>query len=55
MKTILTLIALVNLNTIDSHSIKYEPIVIETNTAIYQIEEDYSVSEQLKTIDLMNE
>lgn len=53
MKTILTLIALVNLNTIDSHSIKYEPIIIETTTSIYQIEEDYTVSEQLK-IDLTN-
>lgn len=53
MKTILTLIALVNLNTVDSHSIKYEPIIIETTTSIYQIEEDYSVSQQFK-IDLMN-
>ena len=53
MKTILTLIALVNLNTIDSHSIKYEPIIIETTTSIYQIEEDYTVSEQFK-IDLTN-
>ena len=53
MKTILTLIALVNLNTIDTHSIKYEPIIIETTTSIYQIEEDYTVSEQFK-IDLTN-
>lgn len=55
MKTILTLIALMNLNTVDTHSVRYEPFVIETNTAIYQIEEDYTVSEQLKTIDLTNE
>lgn len=52
MKTILTLIALMNLNTVDTHSIKYEPYVIETKTATYKIEEDYSVSEQFKTIDL---
>ena len=55
MKTILTLIALMNLNTVDTHSIRYEPIVIETSTATYQIEEDYTVSEQFKTIDLTNE
>ena len=55
MKTILTLIALMNLNTVDTHSIRYEPFVIETSTATYQIEEDYTVSEQFKTIDLTNE
>ena len=55
MKTILTLIALVNLNTMDTHSVRYEPFIVETTTAIYQIEEDYTVSEQLKTIDLTNE
>lgn len=54
MKTILTLIALMNLNTVDTHSIRYEPFVIETNEARYQIEEDYTVSEQFKT-DLTNE
>ena len=53
MKTILTLIALMNLNTVDTHSIRYKPIVIETSTATYQIEEDYTVSEQFK-IDLTN-
>ena len=55
MKTILTLIALINLNTVDTHSVRYEPIIVETATSIYQIEEDYTVSEQLKTIDLTNE
>lgn len=55
MKTLLIIIASINLNTVDTHSIRYEPIIIETTTSIYQIEEDYSVSEQLKTIDLMNE
>ena len=54
MKTILTLIALMNLNTVDTHSIRYEPIIVETSIATYQIEEDYTVSEQFK-IDLMNE
>ena len=53
MKTILTLIALMNLNTVDTHSIRYEPIIVETTTSIYQIEEDYTVSEQFKT-DLTN-
>lgn len=55
MKTILIIIAMVNLNTVDTHSIRYEPFIVETSEAIYQIEEDYTVSEQLKTIDLMNE
>ena len=53
MKTILTLIALMNLNTVDTHSIRYEPIIVETGTSTYQIEEDYTVSEQFKT-DLTN-
>lgn len=48
VKLILTIIATINLNTIDTHSIKYEPFVIETNNMIYQIEEDYSISETLK-------
>ena len=53
MKTLLIIIASINLNTIDTHSINYEPFIVETTTSIYQIEEDYTVSEQLK-IDLTN-
>lgn len=45
VKIILTIMAMVNLNTIDSHSINYEPFVIETSDTIYRIEEDYSVSQ----------
>lgn len=55
MKTILTIMAIINLNTVDTHSVKYEPIIIETSTVTYRIEEDYSVTEQFKTIDLTNE
>ena len=55
MKTILTLIALMNLNTVDTHSIRYEPFVIETDTVTYKIEEDYTVTEQFKEIELTNE
>ena len=48
MKLILTIIATINLNTIDTHKENYEPLIIETNSEIYQIEEDYSVSQTLK-------
>ena len=54
MKTLLIIIASINLNTIDTHSIRYEPIVIETSTVTYRIEEDYSISEQFKTVDVTN-
>ena len=55
MKLILTLLATINMVTIDTHSKDYEPFIIETDTKIYKIEEDYSITEQFKTIDLMNE
>ena len=48
VKIILTIIATINLNTVDTHKENYEPFVIETSDMIYQIEEDYSVSEILK-------
>ena len=48
IKIILTIIATINLNTVDTHKENYEPFVIETNESIYQIEEDYSVSQTLK-------
>ena len=37
--------------TIDTHSISYEHIVIETTWATYHIEEDYSISIEYKEAD----
>lgn len=48
IKLMLTIIATINLNTVDTHSINYEPFIIETSDTIYRIEEDYSISEHLK-------
>lgn len=48
IKLMLTIIATINLNTFDTHKENYDPIIIETNEFIYQIEEDYSVSEKIK-------
>lgn len=44
MKTLLLLVAAFNLNTIDTHSIEYNPNPIQYNGLTYQVEEDYSVS-----------
>lgn len=55
MKLILTLLATINMVTVDTHSKDYKSFIIETDTKIYKIEEDYSITEQFKTTDLMNE
>lgn len=44
MKAILTILALLNLNTLDTHSASYEPLTIDLYGHNYKIEEDYSVS-----------
>ena len=44
MKTLLTLIAVLNLSTADTHSINYEPKTIAFGGHEYILEEDYSVS-----------
>lgn len=44
MKTLLTLLAIANMNTVDTHSIQYEPTPISIGGHTYTIEEDYSVS-----------
>ena len=46
MKTLLTLLAIANMNTVDSHSTEYNTNPITYNGLVYQIEEDYSVSVQ---------
>ena len=46
MKTLLTLLAIANMGTVDIHSIDYNPNPITYNGLVYQIEEDYSVSVQ---------
>ena len=46
MKTILAILAIANLNTVDTHSINYTPNPITYDGLVYQIEEDYSISVQ---------
>ena len=44
MKTLLTLLAIANMTTVDTHTNNYEPATIEVGGHEYRIEEDYSVS-----------
>lgn len=44
MKTLLTIIAILNLNTVDTHGVNYQPNSIQYDGLTYKIEEDYSVS-----------
>lgn len=44
MGLILTIVTTVNMITLDTHSIRYEPTIIETDGIVYHIEEDYSIS-----------
>lgn len=46
MKTILAILAIANLNTVDTHAINYTPNPITYDGLVYQIEEDYSISVQ---------
>lgn len=48
MKTLLTLLAIANMNTIDTHATNYEPTQFRFDGLTYQIEEDYSVSMEYK-------
>ena len=51
MKTLLLALSTLNMLTLDTHAIYYEHIAIETNEAVYHIEEDYSVTVQYKEVD----
>lgn len=44
MKTLLVLIATLNMASVDSHTLEYNPNPIQYNGLTYQIEEDYSIS-----------
>lgn len=48
MKTLLTLILLSNLSTVDTHANNYEPTTITIGGHEYKIEEDYSLSYEFK-------
>lgn len=44
MKTLLAILAIVNVSTVDTHANNYEHTVIEVGGHHYRIEEDYSIS-----------
>lgn len=48
MKTLLSLLVLTNLSTVDTHATIYEPITIAIGGHEYKIEEDYSLSYEFK-------
>lgn len=48
MKTLLTLLAIANLSTVDTHANSYEPTTITIGGHEYKIEEDYSLSYEFK-------
>ena len=52
IELLLIVLTTLNIHTIDTHSIHYEHVVIETAVATYHIEEDYSISIEYK--DVMN-
>ena len=50
MKLLLITLTTLNMYTIDTHSIRYEHVVIETTGATYHIEEDYTISIEYKDV-----
>ena len=50
MELLLLALTMLNMLTIDTHTIYYEHITIETTEAIYHIEEDYSVTIEYKGV-----
>lgn len=44
MKLLLIALTTLNMHTIDTHSIYYTHIKIETSEAVYHLEEDYSIT-----------
>ena len=52
MEILLIALSTLNMLSIDTHSIHYEHIAIETTGATYHVEEDYTISIEYK--DVMN-
>lgn len=50
MKLLLLTLTTLNMLTIDTHSIYYTHIAIETTEATYHIEEDYSITIEYKGV-----
>lgn len=50
MELLLIALSTLNMLTIDTHSIYYEHVAIETTGATYHIEEDYSISINYKEV-----
>lgn len=48
MKLLLLILTTLNMNTVDTHSIHYKHIAIETTGATYHVEEDYTISIEYK-------
>lgn len=48
MKTLLALLAIANLSTVDTHAASYDPTTIVIGGHEYRIEEDYSLSYEFK-------
>lgn len=51
MKLLLIALSTLNFYTLDTHSIYYTHVEIETSEAVYHIEEDYNVTVQYKEVD----
>ena len=48
MKLLLITLSTLNMYTIDTHSIRYEHIAIETTGVTHHVEEDYTISIEYK-------
>ena len=48
MKILLITLSTLNMYTIDTHSIYYSHVAIETDGATYHVEEDYTISIEYK-------
>ena len=48
MKLLLIALSTLNMYTVDTHSIYYEHIAIETAVVTYHVEEDYSITIEYK-------
>lgn len=51
MELLLLVLTTLNMYTVDTHSIQYEHVTIETRVATYHIEEDYSITVEYKEVD----
>ena len=51
MELLLITLSTLNMLTIDTHSIYYEHVAIETTGATYHVEEDYTISIEYKGVD----